>query len=85
MSDTNPQDAQEFPQSAIRDGPTVLGNALNDPYAWRLPQDVISLENFDYPNLHRRSEFDANKIGGIIAPRMAGCLIQAFAGNKSGT
>ena len=51
-------------------------SAPNGPYAWRLPQDVISLENFDFPHLHRRSEFDANKIGGIAAPRMAGCAVK---------
>ena len=50
-------------------------SAPSDPYVWRRPQDVISLENFDFPRLHRRSEFDADKIGGIAAPRMAGCAV----------
>ena len=51
-------------------------DAVRDPYAWRLPQPVISLENFDFPELHRRSEFDADKIGGIAAPLMAGCAVK---------
>ncbi len=75
MSVTHPQDAQEPRQSAARAGSAESGNALGDPYAWRLPQDVVSLESFDFPQLHRRSEFDADNIGGIAAPRMAGCAV----------
>ena len=61
MSVTHPQDAQQPRQSAACPGPAESGNAPGDPYAWRLPQDVISLENFDFPPLHRRSEFDADR------------------------
>ena len=69
------QDAQEPQNPAAPTGPAVFPSAPADPYAWRLPQDVISLDNFDFPQLHRRSEFDSEKIGGIIAPRMAGCAV----------
>ena len=75
MSVTNPQDAQKLPQPATRDRSSASADVPSDPYAWRHPQDVIGLENFDFPRLHRRSEFDAEKIGGIATPRMAGCAV----------
>ena len=76
MPVTPPQDAQEPQNPAARAGLAESPSAPGDPYAWRLPQDVISLDNFDFPQLHRRSEFDSEKIGGIIAPRMAGCAVR---------
>ena len=75
MSVMHPQDAQDPRQSAACPEPADSESAPGDPYAWRLPQNVISLGNFDFPQLRQRSEFDAEKIGGIAAPRMAGCAV----------
>ena len=75
MSVPPTQDAREPRESGTGIVPAGTENARSDPYAWRHPQDVIGLENFDFPRLHRRSEFDADKIGGIAAPRMAGCAV----------
>ena len=72
----HPKDAEMSRKRADRAGAAAeSANTPGDPYAWRLPQDVISLENFDFPHLHQRSEFDADRIGSIAAPRMAGCAV----------
>lgn len=45
-------------------------------YAWRLPGEVITLENFDVPRLHRRGEYDARALDLLMSPRMAGSVIR---------
>ena len=40
--------------------------------AWRNRRDVIALENFDFPDAHKRVEFNGDIIGSIVHPRMAG-------------
>ena len=46
--------------------------AADDSYAWRRRRNVIALENFDFPHLHQRSRFDADRILALSSPRMAG-------------
>ena len=57
---------------AAEGAPTGSGKAASNPFSWRLPKQIIALESFDFPHLHRRSDFNANKIGAIANPWMAG-------------
>ena len=64
--------APEAGRMAAEGAPTGSGKAASNPFSWRLPKQIIALESFDFPHLHRRSDFNANKIGAIANPWMAG-------------
>ncbi len=45
-------------------------------FAWRLPVEVLPLEDFDRPGMHDLSEFHPDKISIISTSRMAGSAVQ---------
>lgn len=52
------------------------GDGNQDPYSYRRRRNIISLENFDHPQLHIPASFVSNEVWNLTEPPMAGCSVR---------